>query len=168
MVGTRFEAPPDRDVQAVQRSSIRQLVDVVGLYLNPPEKAIVLCADESLGASPGPNQASLPMIAGRAQTMTHDYKRHGTTTLFAALDVLTGAVIGQCLPRHRHQEFEVLRTIDREVPKNEKIHLILDNYATHKHPTVRAWLDKHPRFQATSPRPRRRGSISSNAGSAKR
>ena len=88
------------------------------------------------------------MIPGRAQTMTHDYKRHGTTTLFAALDVLTGAVIGQCLPRHRHQEFvKFLRTIDREVPNDLSIHLIVDNYATHKHPTVRAWLDKHPRFQ---------------------
>jgi transposase len=88
------------------------------------------------------------MIPGRAQTMTHDYKRHGTTTLFAALDVLTGTVIGRCLPRHRHQEFvKFLRAIDREVPKDLTIHLILDNYATHKHPTVRAWLDKHPRFQ---------------------
>jgi DDE superfamily endonuclease len=88
------------------------------------------------------------MIPGRAQTMTHDYKRHGTTTLFAALDVLTGTVIGRCLPRHRHQEFvKFLRTIDREVPTELRIHLILDNYATHKHPTVRAWLAKHPRFQ---------------------
>jgi len=126
-----------------------KLVDVVGLYLNPPEKAIVLCADEKSSVQAlDRTQASLPMIPGRAQTMTHDYKRHGTTTLFAALDVLTGAVIGQCLPRHRHQEFvKFLRTIDREVPKDLAIHLIVDNYATHKHPTVRAWLDNHPRFQ---------------------
>jgi transposase len=80
--------------------------------------------------------------------MTHDYKRHGATTLFAALDVLTGTVIGQCLPKHRHQEFlRFLRTIDRQVPTEVTIHLIVDNYATHKHPTVRAWLAKHPRFQ---------------------
>ena len=100
--------------------------------------------------------------------MTHDYKRHATTTLFAALDVLTGTVIGQCLPRHRHQEFvKFLRAIDREVPTELRIHLILDNYATHKHPTVRAWLDKHPPgFSCSTPRPHRRGSISSNAGSA--
>ncbi len=92
-------------------------------------------------------QASLPMVKGRAGTMTHDYKRNGTTTLFAALDVLTGMVIGQCLPRHRHEEFLVfLRTIDRQVPKNLQIHLILDNYATHKHPDVKRWLARHKRF----------------------
>ena len=87
------------------------------------------------------------MKPGRAGTMTHDYKRNGTTTLFAALDVLSGSVIGQCLPRHRHSEFlTFLRTIDRTVPKRLQIHLILDNYATHKHPNVKAWLAKHPRF----------------------
>jgi transposase len=92
-------------------------------------------------------QASLPMVKGRAETMTHDYKRHGTTTLFAALDVLTGTVIGQCMPRHRHQEWlKFLKTIDREVPKDLAIHLILDNYATHKHQDVGKWLDNHPRF----------------------
>ena len=92
-------------------------------------------------------QASLPMKPGRAGTMTHDYKRNGTTTLFAALDVLTGSVIGECLPRHRHIEFlKFLRIIDREVPKGLQIHLILDNYATHKHPNVKKWLAKHPRF----------------------
>jgi DDE superfamily endonuclease len=92
-------------------------------------------------------QASLPMKTGRAGTMTHDYKRHGTTTLFAALNVLTGIVIGQCLPRHRHGEFlKFLRLIDREVPKGLQIHMILDNYGTHKHPNVQAWLAKHPRF----------------------
>jgi transposase len=89
----------------------------------------------------------LPIKPGRAQTMIHDYKRNGTTTLFAALDVLTGSVIGQCLPRHRHVEFlKFLRTIDREVPNRLQVHLILDNYAIHKHPAVQSWLAKHPRF----------------------
>jgi len=126
-----------------------KLVDVVGLYLNPPENAIVLCMDEkSQIQALDRTQASLPIKPGRAGTMTHDYKRNGTTTLFAALDVLTGSVIGQCLPRHRHVEFlKFLRTIDREVPKRLQVHLILDNYATHNHPNVRAWLTKHPRFE---------------------
>ena len=125
-----------------------KLCDVVGLYLNPPESAIVLSMDEkSQIQALDRTQPSLPMKPGRAGTMTHDYKRNGTTTLFAALDVLTGSVIGQCLPRHRHTEFlTFLRTIDREVPKGLEIHLILDNYATHKHPNVTAWLAKHPRF----------------------
>ena len=126
-----------------------KLVDVVGLYLNPPEKAIVLCMDEkSQIQALDRTQPSLPMKPGRAGTMTHDYKRNGTTTLFAALDVLTGSMIGQCLPRHRHTEFlKFLRTVDREVPKGLRVHLILDNYATHKHPNVEAWLAKHPRFE---------------------
>jgi transposase/transposase-like protein len=126
-----------------------KLVDVVGLYLNPPEKAVVLCMDEkSQIQALDRSQPSLPIKPGRAGTMTHDYKRNGTTTLFAALDVLTGSVIGQCLPRHRHDEFlKFLRTIDREVPKRLRVHLILDNYATHNHPNVRAWLAKHPRFE---------------------
>jgi transposase/predicted transcriptional regulator len=125
-----------------------KLVDVVGLYLNPPENAIVLCMDEkSQIQALDRTQPSLPMKAGRAGTMTHDYKRNGTTTLFAALDVLTGAVIGQCLPRHRHTEFlKFLQTINREVPMRLQVHLILDNYATHTHPAVEAWLAKHPRF----------------------
>ena len=125
-----------------------KLVDVVGLYLNPPENAIVLCMDEkSQIQALDRTQASLPIKPGRAGTMTHDYKRNGTTTLFAALDVLTGSVIGQCLPRHRHTEFlKFLRTIDREVPKGLQIHLILDNYSTHKHENVKKWLAKHPRF----------------------
>jgi transposase len=125
-----------------------KLVDVVGLYLNPPEKAIVLCADEKSSVQAlDRTQASLPMVKGRGETMTHDYKRHGTTTLFAALNVLTGIVISQCMPRHRHQEWlTFLKTIDREVPKELAIHLIVDNYATHKHEDVRTWLDKHPRF----------------------
>jgi transposase len=92
-------------------------------------------------------QPGLPMKKGRAGTMTHDYKRHGTTSLFAALDVATGAVIGQCMKRHRHQEFlRFLRTIDRQTPKKRDLHLILDNYATHKHSNVKTWLAKHPRF----------------------
>jgi transposase len=125
-----------------------KLVDVVGLYLNPPEKAIVLSMDEkSQIQALDRTQASLPMKKGRAGTMTHDYKRHGTTTLFAALDVLTGTVIGECLPRHRHTEFlKFLRTIDREVPNGLQVHLILDNYSTHKHDNVKKWLAKHPRF----------------------
>lgn len=125
-----------------------KLADVVGLYLNPPERAIVLSMDEkSQIQALDRTQPSLPMKPGRAGTMTHDYKRNGTTTLFAALDVLSGSVIGQCLPRHRHSEFlAFLRTIDRTVPKRLQVHLILDNYATHKHPNVKAWLAKHPRF----------------------
>jgi transposase len=126
-----------------------KLVDVVGLYLNPPENTIVLCMDEkSQIQALDRTQPSLPIKPGRAGTMTHDYKRNGTTTLFAALDVLTGSVIGQCLPRHRHIEFlKFLRTIDRAVPQGLQIHLILDNYATHNHPNVKAWLAKHPRFE---------------------
>jgi len=125
-----------------------KLIDVVGLYLNPPEKAIVLCMDEkSQIQALDRTQASLPMVPGRAGTMTHDYKRNGTTTLFAALDVLTGSVIGQCLPRHRHDEFlTFLNTIDREVPKGLQVHLILDNYSTHKHADVDRWLRRHKRF----------------------
>ena len=125
-----------------------KLVDVVGLYLNPPEKAIVLSIDEkSQIQALDRTQASLPMKKGRAGTMTHDYKRNGTTTLFAALDVLSGSVIGECLPRHRHTEFlKFLRTIDREVPDGLQVHLILDNYSTHKHENVKKWLAKHPRF----------------------
>jgi transposase len=125
-----------------------KLVDVVGLYLDPPDKAVVLCMDEkSQIQALDRTQASLPMKKGRAGTMTHDYKRNGTTTLFAALNVLTGIVMGQCFARHRHVEFlKFLRTIDREVPKGLAVHLILDNYATHKHENVENWLAKHPRF----------------------
>ncbi|MCP9489408.1 MAG: IS630 family transposase [Solirubrobacteraceae bacterium MAG38_C4-C5] len=125
-----------------------KLVDVVGLYLNPPAQAVVLCMDEkSQIQALDRTQASLPMKKGRAGTMTHDYKRNGTTTLFAALDVLTGEVIGRCMARHRHEEFlKFLRVIDREVPAGLQIHLILDNYTTHKHANVKKWLTKHPRF----------------------
>jgi transposase len=125
-----------------------KLIDVVGLYLNPPDQAVVLCMDEkSKIQALDRTQPSLPLKRGRAGTMTHDYKRHGTTTLFAALNVLTGTVIGRCLPRHRNTEFlKFLRTIDREVPHGLQVHMILDNYGTHKHPNVRTWLDAHPRF----------------------
>ncbi len=125
-----------------------KLIDVVGLYLNPPDNAIVLCLDEKSSVQAlDRTQPSLPMTRGRAETMTHDYKRNGTTTLFAALDVLTGKVIGDCLPRHRHTEFlRFLRKIEKEVPKGLDVHLICDNYATHKHAAVQAWLAKHPRF----------------------
>jgi transposase len=125
-----------------------KLIDVVGLYLNPPKKAVVLCMDEkSQIQALDRTQPSLPMTKGRAGTMTHDYKRNGTTTLFAALDVATGKVLGQCLPKHRHEEFLVfLRTVNRNVPKGLQVHLILDNYHTHKHPETKAWLAKHPRF----------------------
>ena len=125
-----------------------KLIDVVGLYSDPPEQAIVLCMDEKSSVQAlDRTQPSLPMVKGRAATMTHDYKRHGTTTLFAALDVLTGQVIGTCLPRHRHSEFlKFLNVIDTEVPAGLDVHMILDNYSTHKHATVQAWLRKHPRF----------------------
>jgi transposase len=125
-----------------------KLVDVVGLYLNPPDKAVVLCMDEkSQIQALDRTQPSLPLKPGRAGTMTHDYKRHGTTTLFAALDVLTGRVIGKCFARHRHDEFlRFLRTIDTTVPRKLQIHMIVDNYGTHAHPNVKAWLAKHPRF----------------------
>jgi transposase len=122
--------------------------EVVGLYLHPPDKALVLSVDEkSQIQALDRTQPGLPMKKGRAGTWTHDYKRHGTTTLFAALDVATGKVIGQCMPRHRHQEWlKFLRAIDRATPQALDLHLIADNYATHKHPTVKAWLAKHPRF----------------------
>ena len=125
-----------------------KLVDVVGLYVNPPDQAVVLCMDEkSQIQALDRTQPSLPIKPGRAGTMTHDYKRNGITTLFAALNVLTGVVIGQCLPRHRHQEFlQFLRTVDRQVPKELAVHVICDNYGTHTHDEVRKWLAKHPRF----------------------
>jgi transposase len=132
-----------RDPQFVEK-----LEDLVGLYMSPPEHALVLCCDEkSQVQALDRTQPGLPLKKGRAQTMTHDYKRNGTTTLFAALNVLDGQVIAQCQPRHRHTEWvKFLRQIDRETPADKTIHLIADNYATHKHPTVQRWLKKHPRF----------------------
>lgn len=125
-----------------------KLVDIVGLYLNPPEKALVLSVDEkSQIQALDRTQKSLPMYKGRGGTLTHDYKRHGTTTLFAALNMLDGKVIGCCMQRHRHQEWiKFLAQIDRETPSGLDLHLIVDNYATHKHPNVLKWLKKHPRF----------------------
>src|SRR5881392_2027140 len=133
-----------RDKQFVEK-----LTDVVGLYLNPPDKALVLCVDEkSQIQALDRTQPGLPVKKGRCGTMTHDYVRHGTTTLFAALNVLDGKVIGQCLPRHRHQEFlKFLRTVDAEFPPALELHLILDNYGPHKHPKVQQWLGKRPRFK---------------------
>jgi transposase len=127
---------------------VEKLTDIVGLYLNPPDKAAIICVDEkSQIQALDRTQPGLPMKRGRCGTRTHDYKRHGTTSLFAALDVLEGTVIGNCYERHRHQEFlKFLRRLDREFPKTKPLHLILDNYATHKHPNVKTWLDKHPRF----------------------
>src|SRR6266508_171482 len=122
--------------------------DVVGLYLDPPDKALVLCGDEkSQIQALDRTQPGLPMKKGRAGTMTHDYKRNGTTTLFAALEVLEGKVVGQCYKRHRHQEFlKFLRRLDEEFPGQMLLHLVMDNYGTHKHPRVQAWLQRHPRF----------------------
>ena len=127
---------------------VDKLRDVVGLYVDPPAHAIVLSVDEkSQIQALDRTQPGLPMKKGRLGTMTHDYKRHGTTTLFAALNVLDGTVIGRNMQRHRHQEFiRFLNAIDAEVPAGKAVHVILDNYAAHKHPKVRAWLDRHPRF----------------------
>lgn len=127
---------------------VEKLTDVVGLYLNPPDKALILCVDEkSQIQALDRTQPGLPMKRGRCGTLTHDYVRHGTTTLFAALDVLQGTVIGGCFERHRHEEFlRFLRQVDRETRPDRQLHLIVDNYATHKHPDVRTWLNRHKRF----------------------
>ncbi len=122
--------------------------DVVGLYLDPPDKALVLCVDEkSQIQALDRTQPGLPMKKGRAGTMTHDYKRNGTTTLFAALNMLDGRVIGTCMPRHRHREFlRFLKLIDQQTPSGLDLHLVVDNYATHKTPAVKRWIKAHPRF----------------------
>ena len=127
---------------------LEKLTDVVGLYLNPPQQAMVICVDEkSQIQALDRTQPGLPLKKGRCGTMTHDYKRHGTTTLFAALEVLEGRVIGQCFERHRHQEFlRFLRRLDQEFPGPVTLHLVMDNYGTHQQPKVRAWLERHPRF----------------------
>lgn len=127
---------------------VEKLTDVVGVYLDPPDKAVILCVDEKTQIQAlDRTQPGLPIKKGRCGTMTHDYKRHGTTCLFAALNVLEGSVIGSCYPRHRNGEFlKFLRKIDREVPRDLGIHMILDNYGTHNHPNVKSWLSKHPRF----------------------
>ena len=132
-----------RDPQFVEK-----LENIVGLYMSPPEHALVFCCDEkSQVQALDRTQPGLPLKKGRAETMTHDYKRNGTTTLFAALNILDGKVIGQCQQHHTHAEWlTFLKKIDRETPKDKTLHLIADNYATHKHPVVQAWLEKHPRF----------------------
>jgi transposase len=125
-----------------------KLVDVVGLYLNPPERALVLSCDEkSQIQALDRTQKSLPLFPGRLKTLTHDYKRNGTTTLFAAIELAEGKIIADCQSRHRHQEWiKFLKKIDAETPPDLDLHLIVDNYATHKHPKVLSWLKRHPRF----------------------
>jgi transposase len=127
---------------------LEKLTDVVGLYLNPPQQAMVLCVDEkSQIQALDRTQPGLPLKKGRCGTMTHDYKRNGTTTLFAALEILQGRVVGQCYERHRHQEFlRFLRRLDQQFPGETQLHLVMDNYGTHKHPSVQTWLKRHPRF----------------------
>lgn len=127
---------------------LEKLTDVVGIYLTPPQNAVVLCVDEkSQIQALDRTQPGLPLKPGRCGTFTHDYQRHGTTTLFAALQVVEGRVIGECYPRHRHQEFlKFLRRLDAEFPGKTTLHLILDNYGTHGHERVRRWLTQHPRF----------------------
>jgi transposase len=127
---------------------VEKLTDVVGLYLNPPDKALGLCVDEkSQVQALDRTQPGLPMKKGRCGTMTHDCKRNGPTCLFAALNVLEGTVIGSCYPRHRNEEFlKFMRQIDRETPAGLDLHLVLDNYGTHNHENVHQWLAKHPRF----------------------
>jgi len=130
------------------RQFVEKLEDVVGLYLSPPEHALVLSCDEKNQVQAlDRTQPGLPLAKGYAATMTHDYIRHGTTTLFAALSTLDGKVISTCMPRHRHQEWiKFLNLIDQRTPAEKQLHLIVDNYATHKHPKVKAWLKRHPRF----------------------
>jgi transposase len=127
---------------------LEKLYDVVGLYLNPPDKSIVFCVDEkSQIQALERTQPLLPLRPGMPARQTHDYQRHGTTTLFAALNMLDGKVIGDCMPRHRHQEFiRFLQLIDTKTPLDLSLHLIVDNYGTHKHPKVQKWLKRHPRF----------------------
>ena len=132
-----------RDVRFLEK-----LTDVIGLYLNPPQKALVLCVDEkSQIQALDRTQPGLPLKKGRCGTQTHDYKRNGTTSLFAALEIAHGKVVGQCYARHRHQEFlHFLKRLDGEFPPELDLHVVMDNYGTHKHPRVQAWLKRHPRF----------------------
>jgi transposase len=127
---------------------VEKVIDVVGLYLNPPERSLVLCADEKTSVQAlDRTQPGLPLVKGRLGTMTHDYKRNGTTTLFAALEMTEGRIIGTCMNRHRHQEWiKFLKLIDHQTPAALDLHLIVDNYATHKHPKVKTWFKRHPRF----------------------
>jgi len=130
------------------KNFVEKVIDVVGLYLNPPEHALVLCADEKTSVQAlDRTQPGLPLRRGRLGTMTHDYKRHGTTTLFAALEMTEGRIIATCMNRHRHQEWiKFLNLIDQRTPAGLALHLIVDNYSTHKHPRVKAWFKRHPRF----------------------
>ena len=130
------------------KAFLEKLWDIVGLYLNPPARALVLCVDEkSQIQALDRTQPGLPLKKGRCGTLTHDDKRNGTTTLFAALSMIDGHVIGDCMPRHRHQEFiRFLKKIDTETPPALDLHLIVDNYGTHKHPQVQRWLRRHPRL----------------------
>jgi transposase len=128
---------------------VHKLRDVVGLYVDPPARPCHRALDRRKEPNPDPHrtQPGLPMKTGRAGTMTHDYKRHGTATLFAALDVLEGRVIGRCMQRHRHQEFiRFLNALEAEVPAGKVVHVILDNYCAHRHPKLRSWLTRHERF----------------------
>ena len=143
-----FSFQPDGYKLSTDPFFVEKVRDIDGLYLNPPENAVVLCVDEKTQIQAlDRTQPLLPMGLGYMEGVTHDYIRHGTTTLFAALDVATGAVIAECKPRRRHQEFlSFLRRIDKEVPKDLELHLIVDNYCTHKHAKVKAWLAQQPRF----------------------
>src|SRR3954468_18330088 len=146
-----YDLQPHR-VRSFKRSRdpefITKLEDIVGLYLAPPRHAVVLSVDEkSQIQALDRTQPGLPMKKGRAGTLTHDYIRNGTTTLFAALNVLDGSVIGQCMQRHRHQEFlRFLNRLERDIPAGKLVHVVLDNYGSHTHPKVRAWLARHPRW----------------------
>jgi DDE superfamily endonuclease len=149
LAGKQIAAAPAAHLQALAGPRLcHKLADIVGLYVDPPAHAVVLSIDEkSQIQALDRTQPGLPIKPGRCQTMTHDYKRHGTTTLFAALSVLDGTVIGRCMQRHRHLEFiRFLNAVERQVATDKPIHVVLDNYATHKHPKVLAWLARHPRW----------------------
>ena len=169
-IWTVHQLQPHR-LRTFKRSSdpefITKLADIVGLYQAPPRHAVVLSVDEkSQIQALDRTQPGLPLKPGKAGTMTHDYIRHGTTTLFAALNVLDGTVLGRCMQRHRHQEFiRFLNAVEAAVPAGKLVHVILDNYATHKHPKVMAWLDRHPRWTFHYTRPRVLGSTPSRASS---
>ena len=161
-----FSFQPDGYKLSTDPFFVEKVRDIDGLYLNPPENAVVLCVDEKTQIQAlDRTQPLLPMGLGYMEGVTHDYIRHGTTTLFAALDVATGAVIAECKPRRRHQEFlSFLRRIDKEVPKDLELHLIVDNYCTHKHAKVKAWLAQRPRFHVTTRPPTPPGLIRWSAG----
>ena len=171
-IWTKHKLQPHR-VESFKFSNDSQFApkvrDIVGLYMNPPDKAIVLSVDEkSQIQALDRTQPILPLRPGLPERQTHDYQRHGTTTLFAALNVLEGTIIGQCQPRHRHQEFlRFLERIDQSVDADLDVHLILDNYGTHKHPDVKTWLAARPRYHVHFTRPVLPGLTRSNAGSPK-